>query len=359
MTIELRNITKKFGDCVALDNVSLTVDEGEFVTLLGPSGCGKTTLLRIVAGFLQPDEGEVCLNGELVNHIPPNQRPTGMVFQSYALFPHMTVEKNISFGLRMHKLPKAEIKKKVEEAAELVGIADMLGRYPSQLSGGQQQRVAIARTLAIKPSALLLDEPLAALDRKLRIGMRTELRKLVLQVGITTIFVTHDQEEALTMSDRIAVMDKSLIVQYGTPMEVYDKPKSTFVASFIGNSNLFKGSLKRDGDDHLAFIAEGFQMAMPAKFNDQVDRKMNLLLRPEHLQIKSIENKKPDEVYGVEGTVTFVTLLGLSVEYEILLKTGASIRCEERRNRDQSPLAEGAKVWVSPIDEDSYLTIPV
>jgi putative spermidine/putrescine transport system ATP-binding protein len=190
MTIELRNISKKFNDVVALNNVSLIIEEGEFVTLLGPSGCGKTTLLRIVAGFVEPDEGEVYLDGNLVNNTPPNQRPTGMVFQSYALFPHMTVEKNISFGLRMRKLPKSEIKKAVNEVAELVGIQGMMERFPSQLSGGQQQRVAIARTLAIKPSALLLDEPLAALDRKLRVGMRAELRKLVKQVGITTIFVT-------------------------------------------------------------------------------------------------------------------------------------------------------------------------
>lgn len=357
MTIELKNITKRYGKVVALDNVSLRIDEGEFVTLLGPSGCGKTTLLRIVAGFVEPDEGEVLLDGELANNTPPNQRPTGMVFQSYALFPHMTVENNISFGLRMHKLPKSEIKKKVEEVATLVGIQSMLDRFPSQLSGGQQQRVAIARTLAVKPSALLLDEPLAALDRKLRVGMRTELRKLVLQVGITTIFVTHDQEEALTMSDRIAVMDKSKIVQFGTPIEIYDKPKSTFVASFIGNSNLFQGKLQLENDDQLVFVAEGLRLPFPPKFRDQVNKKLNLLLRPEHLQIKPLDENNPKEKLGVEGTITFVTLLGLSAEYEIKLVTGANIKIEERRNRDQSPLPEGSKVVVFPIDEDSYLTI--
>jgi spermidine/putrescine ABC transporter ATP-binding subunit len=358
MTIELRNITKKFGDVIALNNVSLTIEEGEFVTLLGPSGCGKTTLLRIVAGFLEPDEGEVYLDGELVNQLPPNQRPTGMVFQSYALFPHMTVEKNISFGLRMRNLPKSEIKEKVRETAALVGIEDKLDRYPRQLSGGQQQRVAIARTLAIQPSALLLDEPLAALDRKLRVGMRTELRKLILQVGITTIFVTHDQEEALTMSDRIAVMDKSEIVQLGTPMEVYDKPKSTFVASFIGNSNLFQGILQLEDDGQLVFEAESLRLPFPSSFKEHTNKKMNLLLRPEHLQLIPLEEKSSDAKIGIEGMVTFVTLLGLSIEYEIKLITGANIKIEERRNRDQLPLKEGAKVWVSPISADSYLTIP-
>ncbi|MDY6847210.1 MAG: ABC transporter ATP-binding protein [Chloroflexota bacterium] len=358
MSIELRNITKRFGDVVALNNVNLIVDEGEFVTLLGPSGCGKTTLLRIVGGFIEPDEGEVYLNDRLVNHLPPNQRPTGMVFQSYALFPHMTVEKNISFGLRMHKKPKHKIKDKVHEVAALVGIEEMLDRFPRQLSGGQQQRVAIARTLAIEPQALLLDEPLAALDRKLRVGMRTELRKLVLEVGVTTLFVTHDQEEALTMSDHIAVMDKSRIVQFGPPIEVYDKPKSTFVASFIGNSNLFQGVLEEE-DGQLVFKAEGLRMPFPESFKNQKNEKVNLLLRPEHLKIILLEEKTDSSMkLGVQGEVTFVTLLGLSTEYEVKLSTGASITVEESRSRDQEPITVGSKVWASPIDDESYLTIP-
>jgi len=357
MTIELRNITKRFGDVVALNNVNLTVDEGEFVTLLGPSGCGKTTLLRIVGGFIEPDAGEVYLNDHLVNHLPPNQRPTGMVFQSYALFPHMTVEKNISFGLKMHKKSKDEINAKVREVAALVGIEDMLDRFPRQLSGGQQQRVAIARTLAIEPQALLLDEPLAALDRKLRVGMRTELRKLVLKVGITTLFVTHDQEEALTMSDHIAVMDKSRIVQFGSPIEVYDKPKSAFVASFIGNSNLFQGVLIEE-DGQLVFEAKGLRMPFPDSYSDKKKKKVNLLLRPEHLSVIPIGDKTDSMKLGVVGEVTFVTLLGLSTEYEVKLSTGASVRVEESRSRDQEPIAVGTKVWVAPVDEESYLTIP-
>ncbi|MDX1413789.1 MAG: ABC transporter ATP-binding protein [Candidatus Promineifilaceae bacterium] len=357
MAIELRNITKKYGDIVALNDVSLNIENGEFVTLLGPSGCGKTTLLRIVAGFLQPDHGDVLLDGELVNHIPPNQRPTGMVFQSYALFPHMTVEKNISFGLRMRGAPKSVIDKKVIEVANLVGIEQMLNRYPNQLSGGQQQRVAVARTLAVEPSALLLDEPLAALDRKLRIGMRTELRKLVLQVGITTIFVTHDQEEALTMSDRIAVMDQGEIVQFTTPKEVYDNPKTLFVASFIGNSNLFQGILERDEESLLVFAGEDIRLALPSDFKGLVGRPVNLLLRPEHLQLKPIEDKKPEERMGVPGTITFETLLGLSIEYEVKLDSGAQLKIDMRRSRDQTPLPEGSRVWVTPIDSASYFSI--
>ena len=232
MGIELRNITKKFGATTALNNVSFAVNDGEFVTLLGPSGCGKTTLLRIVAGFLRSDEGEVWIDGKLANDIPPDHRPTGMVFQSYALFPHMTVEKNVSFGLRMQGVPAREIEQRVAKVLDLVGIDELRARYPSQLSGGQQQRVAVARTLAIEPSVLLLDEPLASLDRKLRIEMRTELKKLISRVGITTIFVTHDQLEALTMSDRIAVMSMELLPSTERPWKytMIHRPRSSRVS---------------------------------------------------------------------------------------------------------------------------------
>lgn len=358
MAIELRNITKTYGSTVALDSVSLTIRDGEFVTLLGPSGCGKTTLLRIVAGFLEPDQGEVLLDGDVVNHIPPNQRPTGMVFQSYGLFPHMTVAKNISFGLRMHGTPKPQIEKKILDVANLVGVETMLDRYPNQLSGGQQQRVAVARTLAVEPAVLLLDEPLAALDRKLRVGMRTELRKLVLKVGITSIFVTHDQEEALTMSDRIAVMDHGRIVQFATPKEVYDNPATTFVASFIGNSNLFSGTLQNDPQDGLVFISNDIRLALPDNFKGQAGQPINLLLRPEHLELKPYEQRTPEERMGMAGTITFETLLGLSTEYEVNLDSGAQLKIDMRRSRDETPLPEGARVWVTPVDSASYLSIP-
>jgi len=358
MAIELRNITKQFDEVVALDDVSLNIETGEFVTLLGPSGCGKTTLLRIIAGFLQPDQGTVLIDEDEVTHLPTNQRPTGMVFQSYALFPHMTVAKNITFGLRMRGTPKDQIEQKVKEVVSLVGIEGMLDRFPSQLSGGQQQRVALARTLAIEPRVLLLDEPLAALDRKLRVGMRTELRKLILQVGITTIFVTHDQEEALTMSDRIAVMDHGRIIQYGTPMLIYDNPKTTFVASFIGNSNLFTGDVRKRSDGSLWFEANDIQMALPKDFAGPSEGKVNLLLRPEHLQLEPLTGEHPEHEPGVSGTISFVTHLGVSIDYEVKLDSGAQMRLEMRRSREQSPLREGTRVLVQPIDSSSYLIIP-
>ena len=364
MAIELKHITKHFEDVVALNDVSLVVENGEFVTLLGPSGCGKTTLLRIVAGFIHPDEGEVYIDGNLVNLLPPDHRPTGMVFQSYALFPHMTVEKNISFGLRIRRLLKAEIKEKVSKVAQLAGIEQLLDRYPSQLSGGQQQRVALARTLAIEPSALLLDEPLAALDRKLRIEMRTELRKLINKVGITTIFVTHDQEEALTMSDRIAVMDHGIIIQHGTPMEIYDNPESTFVASFVGNSNLFPGQVRQQPDGSLLFESDGLLLTLPAEFSERAGQRINLLLRPEHLQLTPMLSDQPDtedigkDNLSIPGTISFVTHLGVSIEYEVRLDSGALLRLEMRRSRNRTPYSNGTRVWVKPLDPSSYLTIP-
>jgi len=358
MSIELRNITKSFGDVVALDNVSLMVHDSEFVTLLGPSGCGKTTLLRIVAGFLQPDQGEVLLNGQIVNRIPPNRRPTGMVFQSYALFPHMTASQNISFGLRMRGISKTQIQEKVREVASLVGVEHMLDRYPGQLSGGQQQRVALARTLAVAPTALLLDEPLAALDRKLRVGMRTELRKLILQVGITTIFVTHDQEEALTMSDRIAVMERGRIVQIGSPMDVYDHPQTTFVAGFVGNSNLFQGRLECGHEGQLLFVADGIRLPLPSEFSGTPGEKVNLLLRPEHLEITRLEGRHRADPLAIPGTITFATHLGVSIEYEVALNSGAQLRVEMKRLRGQPPIPIGTKVMVKPVDSSSYLSIP-
>ena len=364
MAIELRHITKRFDEVVALNDVSLVIQDGEFVTLLGPSGCGKTTLLRIVAGFIQPDQGEVYIDSNLVNHLPPDHRPTGMVFQSYALFPHLSVEKNISFGLRVRHTSKADIKEKVSQVAQLAGIEQLLDRYPSQLSGGQQQRVALARTLAVEPSALLLDEPLAALDRKLRVEMRTELRKLINKVGITTIFVTHDQEEALTMSDRIAVMDHGVIIQHGTPMEIYDNPESTFVASFVGNSNLFSGSVRQQPDGNLVFEGDDLRLPLPVEYSDRLDQRINLLLRPEHLQLVPMTSGQPEETdperdyMSIPGTISFVTHLGVSIEYEVRLDSGTQLRLEMRRSRNRTPYTTGTRVWVKPLDPSSFLTIP-
>jgi spermidine/putrescine ABC transporter ATP-binding subunit len=240
-TVTLTGLVKRYGSTRALDGVSLAVEPGEFFTLLGPSGCGKTTTLRSVAGFVTPDAGDVAINGATVTGVPPHLRRVGMVFQHYALFPHRTVAQNVAFGLRMQRVEKGEIERRVAEALALVQLPGYGGRYPSQLSGGEQQRVALARALVTRPAVLLLDEPLGALDKKLRDHMKIELKRLQREVGITTIYVTHDQEEALTMSDRIAVMQRGRVEQVAAPRGLYETPATAFVAGFIGNINLLAG----------------------------------------------------------------------------------------------------------------------
>jgi spermidine/putrescine transport system ATP-binding protein len=246
-SVELRGVTKRFGDLVAVDDLDLGLTPGEFFTLLGPSGCGKTTTLRMIAGFEQPDAGEIRIEGEDVAGLPAHRRPTNTVFQSYALFPHLSVEDNVAFGLKRQRVDKAEIASRVEAELERVGLAAEAKRRPAQLSGGMQQRVALARALVNLPKVLLLDEPLGALDLKLRKGLQVELKRIQRDVGITFIYVTHDQEEALTMSDRIAVMNRGRIEQIGTPEEVYDRPETTFVAGFIGVSNLMPAVVSGPG----------------------------------------------------------------------------------------------------------------
>lgn len=250
--LQIRNITKVFqtpegGEVRALDDVTLDINSGEFFILLGPSGCGKTTLLRSIAGLEYPDSGEIILQGQRIDHKPPYERPVNTVFQSYALFPHMSVGENIAFGLEMEKINKDEVAKRVTEALEQVKLSGYENRLPSQLSGGQQQRVALARALAKKPKVLLLDEPLSALDLKLRRGMQVELKRLQRETGITFVFVTHDQEEAMSMGDRIAVFSQGKIVQLDTPVEVYRRPVNAYVADFIGETNLIKGTVVAGG----------------------------------------------------------------------------------------------------------------
>ena len=253
--LELDGLTKRYGRVTALDRFSLRVGRGQFVSLLGPSGCGKTTALRIIAGFIRQTEGTIRVDGAVADAIPPHRRDIGMVFQNYALFPHMTVARNVEFGLNMRKTPKAEAAKRVAEALELVRLSGLEQRYPSQLSGGQQQRVAVARAIVINPTLLLLDEPLSNLDAKLRVETREEIRRLQRQLGVTTVFVTHDQEEALTISDRIAVMRAGRLEQEGTPEELYDRPRTPFVAGFIGSSNLYPGRvIERAGDTALVAL---------------------------------------------------------------------------------------------------------
>ncbi len=304
--IDLKNITVSFDDEVVLDNFSLYISDKEFITLLGPSGCGKTTTLRIIAGFLNPDSGDVIFEGEKINGVPAYKRQVNTIFQRYALFPHLNVYENIAFGLRVKKVPEKEIKQRVEEMLNLVNLAGYEKRSIDKLSGGQQQRVAIARAVINRPKVLLLDEPLAALDLKLRKDMQIELKKIQQSLGITFIFVTHDQEEALAMSDTVVVMNEGKIQQIGSPIDIYNEPKNAFVADFIGESNILDGIMKKDllvkfsGKDFVC-IDKGFEL------NEEVD----VVIRPEDVDIV-----KPNDGM-LTGTVTEVTFKG--VHFEIIV----------------------------------------
>src|SRR3954466_14552001 len=280
----LTDIEKRFGETVAVEHFNLAAERGEFVSFLGPSGCGKTTTLRMIAGFETPTAGTIVLDGADITRRPPNKRNVGMVFQSYALFPNMTVADNIGFGLRVRKRPKDEIKKKVGELLELMNLPDRANRYPYQLSGGQQQRVALARALAIEPEVLLLDEPLSALDAKIRVALRREIRAIQRQLGITTVYVTHDQEEALSLSDRVVVMSEGRIEQIGAPPEIYNKPATPFVASFVGTLNLLAAQVVSAATGRLWVGGQEVHAAKP--ITDGADGStVTLALRPESLEL--------------------------------------------------------------------------
>src|SRR5438067_5193414 len=288
--VELIEVTRRFGEVVAVRGVSLAVQRGEFLTLLGPSGCGKTTSLNMIAGFLRPDEGQILLGGRRVEHLPPYRRDTAMVFQQYALFPHMSVAENVAFGLQMQKVPKAEIAGRVTRALETVRLPGLGDRRPSQLSGGQQQRVALARAIVTEPTVLLLDEPLSNLDLKLRESLRLEIKSIQREVGITAIYVTHDQGEALVMSDRIAVMNQGRIEQLGPPTEIYEQPRSAFVAEFIGTSNFLRGHLAAS-ENGLARVAlpDGTEILARADGDRPPGEEALVMIRPEHLTLKPSE----------------------------------------------------------------------
>ena len=269
----------------AVDSVNLTIDPGEFVTLLGPSGCGKTTTLRMIAGFESPDEGEIYLGDEPINALTPNKRDTAMVFQSYALCPHMTICDNVAYGLKLRKLPKEEIRNKVFQMLDLVGLEGMENRYTNQLSGGQQQRVALARALVVEPGVLLFDEPLSNLDAKLRVQMRTEIRRIQQQLGITAIYVTHDQSEAMAISDNIILMKKGVIAQMGTPTEIYYHPNSEFVADFIGECNFLKGTISRAGNGEASVKVNGVDVDVVTDKSVRPGDEGEIVLRPEAIVI--------------------------------------------------------------------------
>ena len=273
-------------DFYAVKDTSLNIEPGSFVTLLGPSGCGKTTTLRMIAGFESPDEGEIYLGEQAINALTPNKRDTAMVFQSYALLPHYNVFDNVAYGLKLRKVPAAEIKERVMKILDLVELTGMEGRMTNQLSGGQQQRVALARALVIEPSVLLFDEPLSNLDAKLRVSMRTEIRRIQQEVGITAIYVTHDQSEAMALSDNIIIMNKGVVAQMGSPQEIYYHPNSEFVADFIGEANFLRGTLDRMDGDHAILKVEGHATRVPAKEGMTAGAEYTVVLRPESAVLK-------------------------------------------------------------------------
>ena len=293
--IKIKNLSKSFGDVEVLKNINLEVEEGEFFSLLGPSGCGKTTLLRILAGFEYPSEGEVFFDDANVTSLPPNLRPSNMVFQNYAIFPHINVQRNIEFGLRKENLSKAEMGERVENALKMVQLEGYENRYSNQLSGGQRQRIALARALVKQPKVLLLDEPLGALDKKLREEMQIELRNLQKSLGITFIFVTHDQEEAMTMSDRIAVMDEGNILQVSPPREIYHNPKNKFVSQFIGNINILDADLKSFSNENLSIEVDSFGSMQLKNYQQIIENdKINIAIRPEEITISKISDSNYD-----------------------------------------------------------------
>jgi len=318
--VVLRGLEKRYGATRALDGVSLDVAPGEFFTLLGPSGCGKTTTLRAVAGFVAPDAGDVLIRGTRVNQVPPHRRHVGLVFQSYALFPHRTVKQNVAFGLRMQRTPRAEINHLVSEALALVQLPEHGARYPRELSGGEQQRVALARALVTRPAVLLLDEPLGALDKKLRDHMKIELKRLQRDVGVTTIYVTHDQEEALTMSDRVAVMRAGRVEQVGAPREIYETPGTVFVAGFIGNTNLLAGRSRGGAAVECAGVTIGVAGGAPS-----AGAPVTVAVRPERIRLDDAGRLDNE----VAATVAHVVYQGETVRYLLAADGGLELQAVE------------------------------
>ncbi len=356
--ISFRNISKRWGSTVGVDKVSLDIEPGEFFALLGPSGCGKTTLLRMLAGLEVPTEGHIMIDGQDMGDIPPNKRAVNMVFQSYAVFPHMTVADNVAYGLKIEGVPQPERDRRVQEALDLVQLGHLGARKPDQLSGGQRQRVALARALVKKPKVLLLDEPLSALDAKLREAMRFELSQLQQKVGITFIMVTHDQTEALAIASRVAVMNKGAIAQIGTPSDLYEFPASRFVADFIGSVNMFEGRLIDDKPDEATVACpelDPYPVHVPHAVPGQETSAVWVAIRPEKMNLHKDADAPPtvqecpDAHNVARGEIKEISYLGDISIFHVLLDNGRLIRIS-RANRsrfDQANFNWGEKVWVS------------
>ncbi len=335
--IEIDHVSKEFADFTAVKDANFSIVEGEFFSMLGPSGCGKTTTLRMIAGFETPTSGAIRLQGEDVSRVPPNKRDVNTVFQQYALFPHMNVWDNVAYGPRAKKLPKEEVAKRVEELLGVVRLSDFATRRPGQLSGGQQQRVALARALVNYPKALLLDEPLGALDLKLRQGMQLELKRIQREVGITFVFVTHDQEEALTMSDRIAVMNVGNVEQIGSPREIYDHPASVFVAGFIGQANLWVAKVvERTGSTTTVEVAGRRLDVENDRSGLQVGETGTFMVRPERVHIDA--DAAHPERWTVAATITELVFQGPVVRYEARLADGSTVVAHVPARRDGLPI---------------------
>jgi putrescine transport system ATP-binding protein len=346
--ISFDNVTKKFGDFTAVNNLSLNIYEREFFALLGASGCGKSTLLRMLAGFDEPTSGRILLDGQDLRGIPPYRRPVNMMFQSYALFPHMTVEGNIAFGLKQDNMPKGEIEARVKEMLRLVKLEQFAKRKPHQLSGGQRQRVALARSVAKRPKVLLLDEPLGALDKKLREETQFELMDLQQSLGLTFVVVTHDQEEAMTMADRIAILDRGEVMQVATPEEVYEAPGSRFVAGFVGTVNMFEGRVAaRDARSARITGASGAEIVVENAGDAETGNAVSFAIRPEKIRVSS---RRPESaVNAMEGEVFDLAYLGDMTVYHVRLDDGQVVKASSLNASrvTEDPLTWNDRAWIS------------
>jgi iron(III) transport system ATP-binding protein len=348
VSITIQRVSKAFGEVRAVDDVSLRVETGELFFLLGPSGCGKTTLLRLVAGFYQPDSGRIFFDGSDVTLVPPHRRNTGMVFQSYALWPHMSVRENLEFGLEVRHLPAAEREQRVRRALEIVQMSEYAARAPNQLSGGEQQRVALARALVLEPDAVLMDEPLSNLDAKLRLEMREQIRRIHDRLGLTMLYVTHDQAEALTMADRIAIMRQGRIIQIGTPREIYSRPASRFVADFVGKTNLLKGRLSAVGEPAAVETAVGRLLSSQAHPGAKVGDTVYCSIRPEHLRILEPGTARANVL---AGEVLRAVYLGDHEEYFLKLPDGTELKAVEYgRGLPRAEAGKTARLGCDPAD---------